>query len=107
MELKSANKQEKRQQTRKKIMRYLLNDHRIILGVIFLSFLFYYGYLWYLFAYDAVWDEKQKAAYVESQSSQSIIFNETKFQEIFADIAKRKNEYVRPMEISRDIFKTD
>jgi len=82
----------------------LSKKRMFLLSFLFLSVLTYSAYLWYTSICNYSWDEGKKQEYLKSKSDDENSFNKARFEKIIAEIEKRKVEYRKPVETSRDIF---
>lgn len=92
----------------KKILPFLWSkwnkNYKIMFSLFFGAVLIFGGYVWYRSLYQSAWDDQKRSEY-ETAKNNSVVFRENDFKSSLEIYKKRKEEFEKPSENIRDIFK--
>lgn len=75
-----------------------------ILALIFMLTIGHSIYLWYIYAFNANWNDAKKQEYV-STKQRDVNFDKDKFDSVITKIKQRKSNYQKSINAVPDIFK--
>ncbi|EKE15944.1 MAG: hypothetical protein ACD_11C00072G0012 [uncultured bacterium] len=79
-------------------------NYKIFFGLFFCAVLIFGAYVWYRSLYQSAWDEQKRSEY-EATKNNSVVFKENIFESSLEISRKRKEEFEKPSNSIRDIFK--
>jgi len=82
---------------------FFVRKRQWIIISVALVLLAFAGYLWYAYIIKPQWSDSQKQAYINTKTNEAV-FNQTKFDSVISDIAKRKSDYNNDPASPPDIF---
>jgi len=88
----------------KKIPEFFDKKRKWVLIFIAILFAIHSYYEYYNYIFNPVWSEEKRQAYIETKEKDAV-FNEKDFDEVVAEVEKRKIEYVEgKIDVKKDIF---